>query len=277
MVKVHIKLSRALLTVGLMAVLTTVGCGRSDSGRTAPTVPTSQLPSGTADGTSATSVPSSIPTSTTPGAATNRQSPTITGDGALLTPPSQPSSRSYDDRRGCQSLADDGWSAQCEVLSSPAGKAAWLVEYQGAGGVGDESVPKRALLYRSGPGNRWTLALRASDDAGSAWESVAARTADVEGDNTPKAIYSFALRSGNSTRVIDIAEASGEVVLHLQVDRAVARLAPGGGIEYWTPANADTFQHRLIRYENRAWRIVVSEEVATDRVPRLVPTSPGRL
>lgn len=151
------------------------------------------------------------------------------------------------------------------------------MEYKGTSGVGDESVPKRALLYRAGSGNDWSLALRASDDDGSAWQAVAAQTADVARDNNPKALFSITLRTGNSTRVVDMAEASGVVAVHLQIDRAVARLASEGGIEYWTSATGTTYQHRLIRYEQGAWRIITSEEVPADQVPRLVPTSPGRV
>lgn len=201
----------------------------------------------------------------------------VTGAGAVLIPPIQSASRTYDDKRGCQSLTDDGWSSECEVFSSAAGKAAWLVEYKGTGGLGDEAAAKRALLYRQAASGQWSLSLRASDDDGKSWESVAARTADVAGDGNTKAVYAIVLRTGTSTRAIDVAEPSGVVVLHLQLSGATARLATGGGIEYWTPSAGNKYDHRIIRYQQGAWRAVVAEQVPGEQVPHLVPTSPGRL
>jgi hypothetical protein len=160
------------------------------------------------------------------------------------------------------------------VFKSAAGRAVWLVEYKDERGFGDEFVPKRALLYKPSGKNQWSLALRASDDDGHAWASVAAQTADVAKDGNPKAIYSIRPRTGNTTLAIEVVEASGDVVVHVKEDRVVARLHPDGGIEYWF-RDAAGWNHRLIRYQQGAWRIVVSERV--DGPPSFPPTSPGRL
>lgn len=254
--------------MAVLATLAIAGAGCSSAGSRTP-----------AAGPTTTSV-STIGTAgslTTGPPATVAAGEVVTGAGAVLVPPVQPTSRTFDDKRGCQSLTDDGWSSEYEVFSSAAGKAAWLVEYKGTGGVGDETAAKRALLYRQAAGGQWLLSLRASDDDGKSWESVTARTADVAGDGTAKAVYAIALRTGTSTRAVDVAEPSGAVVLHLQLSGATARLANGGGIEYWTPSAGDRYDHRVIRSQHGAWRAVVAELVAGEQVPHLVPTSPGRL
>ena len=229
-------LPRIAAVVSVVTIIAT-GCVRSLFRRGAPTSTSAPASSAAVPGISTS--PGSVSTgpvatsSVTTGPVTTAPSANgITGAGAVLVPPLRPTTRTYDDSRGCQSLADEGWSSNCEVFSSSAGKAAWLVEYKG---VGDETVPKRALLYGSTGGNHWSLALRASDDDGRAWESVAARTADVVVDGNPKALYSFALRAGNSSRALDMVESSGVVVLHLQLSRAEARLAPGGGSSIGPP------------------------------------------
>jgi hypothetical protein len=103
------------------------------------------------------------------------------------------------------------------------------------------------------------------------------RSIDLAQDGDPKMVVAFyEPGSGSSTstatiQAVDVVEASGSVTLHRSLDHGVARQATGGGLETWGrlggPGSAQ-FRHEIIRYEDGAWRVETSEDVAAETVPR---------
>lgn len=226
----------------------------------------------------------SAPQSAAPSTTTTRA--VLTGDGAFMTAPASPTTKPYDPSPQCQTLIDPGFTGLCTQATTPSGTIAVVSEQQGHGPPDTQNGGEtRELLYHR-DGDTFTLALRysgqVSQDSGLLDSST---LVDVAADGDHKAV--FVLRdpsddTGATTatvRAVDVAEATGKVVLHLSLDHGVARQATGGGVEAWTRRTGTAplqYRHFVVRYHEGAWRTEVDETVRAEDVPRPdAKSSPG--
>lgn len=250
------KIANYLWAAAAVAVLAACG-GSSSSGQPSP--------QGT---TTVTAGASPSPTSGATSSNTNAGEPAVNGAGTTLTPPRAPTTKavSHSEDDNCYGLLDAhfrfGW---CERYHSKLGTAVALVEYQNS--------QERDLVYKV-QGATADLALRrvrtANSDAQDDNPAISnLEISDLVNDNTPKAIFEVPAGSGDNEAYdnLDVVEASGVVVLHLDLHGGVARKAFGGGLETYTPAAAGRATQRIYRYTAGAWRLASHRSINSDRIP----------
>jgi hypothetical protein len=207
------------------------------------------------------------------------EEPVVTGESALLTPPSSPRSKPYNESSECSVLLDPGWSEAdpCQVAQSTIGTAAAVAEYRNP----DGRPEVRALVYIRDR-NEWNLALEAGGRDHKSFRPMM-HVVDLAKDGNDKIVWS--LRFGGGMRmprlVVEVVEVSGKVLIHRDLPRGIAREATGGGLETWSAHPPDwgdwVWTHQIIRYKDGAWRIVLSEEVPASEVPRPPASGEGFL
>lgn len=216
--------------------------------------------------------PSAAPPSTT------TTLPVFGADGAFMTAPAQPTTKPYDPDPQCQSLIDAGFTGTCQQASTKTGTFAVLSEQQrqqsGGPGHGGATGESRELLYHR-DGDHWSLALRYSGQISENAQIIdTSQLSDVAADGDEKGVFALHTSGQNgdsSVQALDVAEATGKVVLHLTLDHGVARTATGGGLETWSRINGTSplqFRHLVIRYHDGAWRAELDQPVPAEQVPR---------
>lgn len=179
-------------------------------------------------------------------------------DGAVLTPPANPTPRAIDKLRGCNSAGDPGWTiVECGALQSQGMVMIWLIESRGAG--------RRVLVLREQTGGLWAPVLAVADDDGSRYVDIGVKGEDVSGDGQPE--LSFGFRRAGAGRVldVDVVSAPGVVALHRTLAGGSARVAKGQ-VDTWEALPEGTAVHSIFRFSG-SWRMVSSSPVAADAVP----------
>lgn len=280
----------AALVAALSVLLLVLALVKDDGGdRVATSVPsTTSSTEGSTTTTSATSTttavaippampPTTTPTSTTTTAAspstTSPPRPVVTGQGAVLSPPAAPSTRTLSPDGGCESLADPGsWEVRCDTVRVRGGQLIWLVaERPTANGT----RTRRAYVFqRSGPGSQWNLVLEERDDEGTRLAGVNVRAADLSADGSPELAFGFATQGSASVLSVDVVDASATVVAHRDLPKGVVRVSTGQ-VDTWSAeggageANCcpSSFVHEVIRFVDGAYRVLASERVRPEDVP----------
>lgn len=184
----------------------------------------------------------------------------VEGDPRWLTAPRQPTTKRFDG--DCSSLADQGWQATCERVTSELGDAVWIREHQG--------LRERVLLYVHREADVWNLALRAADDSGDEFDSEVF-TADLAGDGNAKVVVTLSNGVDRDTDgvyapvEVGVIESSGEIVVHMVLRGGRSgppgvTIRPGEGIEVSDcPVDCvptGPMRVRLISYTTDGWRVV---------------------
>jgi hypothetical protein len=130
----------------------------------------------------------------------------------------------------------------------------------------DGATARRALVWRRGTGQQWTLALRASDDTGDQLAAVRARVEDLSGDGAAEIAFGFTRVGASAVLAVDVVEGPGTVVVHRELPRGVARVS-SGQLDMWRRTDPTHYAHEVIQVRDGAWRIVASATVAASDVP----------
>ena len=186
--------------------------------------------------------------------------PALTGEGAVLAPPSPPPpTRPIDKTKGCNSAVDAGWRVvECGALRTSGTVLVWVVESRGAG--------LRALVLKEQAPGQWATALRAADDDGSRFSSIGVRGEDISGDGQPELVFGFHRKAADRMLSVDLVEASGAVTVHRDLPHGSVTVAKGE-MTTWAATGDGRAQRSVIRHAGGAWRIVASEPVDRATVP----------
>ena len=257
----------ALLLATLVTLLVVRGDDEGDTGGqlTAGTTTSSSSSTSTSSSSStSTSVaPSTTTVTSTPTASTAPATtvvfPVVTGQGAILRPPPTTDLRTM--QGDCRSLADEGWSATCGLVTAKDAQLVWLVETKDAPGG---RTARRALVLRRAAASAWSVMLEARDDSGLRYDAINVRTIDLSGDGRDEVAFGF--RESDRTLQVDVVEGPGTVVVHRGLSRGAARVSTGQ-LDVWRRVDASRYVHELIQVRDGAWRIVASSTVPASDVP----------
>lgn len=165
-------------------------------------------------------------------------------------------------RGDCNSLADPGWQATCERVTTEFGDGVWIREQRGQ--------QERVSLYVHKDADAWKLALQAIDETGREFDSEVL-SADLVGDGTPKVVVTLTGVDLDATDDVPapvevaVVEPSGEILVHMML-RGGRNGAPGvtvrtgEGLEIrdcqvdCVPTSSMTL--RLISHTTDGWRVV---------------------
>jgi hypothetical protein len=189
--------------------------------------------------------------------------PVVTGQGAVLHAPATAETRLVPVGGGCEALGDPGWTVACGTANARGGVLAWVVETMA---TGDGDTARRAMVFRRGTGQQWSLVLRAADDSGGQFAAVRARVEDLSGDGAPEIAFGFTRTGASAVLALDVVEGPGNVVVHRELPRGVARVS-SGQLDTWRRTDGARYAHEVIQFRDGAWRIVASTPVPAGDVP----------
>ena len=239
--------------IAVLVVVPVVACTTSDDPESAART-SSTPPAAEAENESAASAPDSDRAGRlSPGAL-------VEGDPRWLMVPEEPRTEHLDG--DCSSLADQGWEATCERLTTELGDAVWIREHRGQ--------RERLSLYVYRKADDWELAWRATDDSGDEFDSEVV-TADLVGDRNPKVVvmlHGVDLDAADQVPApveVAVVEPSGEIVVHMVLRGGrsgppEATVRPGEGLEVkdcpfdCVPTSAR--RQRTVSYTRQGWRVV---------------------
>ena len=225
-----------------------------------------------------TAAPAGSPSPSTASTAPTSTQPTVSAAGARLTPPKDPTNKPPDNDPTCASLVDTDqrFRGSCRLVTTPHATAALVDELT----EGSPTSEHRILVWRK-TSEGFSLALRFSEqDSGTTGPSAQAAVSDVAQDNDPKIVVSYhdpaSLGTGQVPTLtgIDVAEATGTVVVHRTLLQGQAARATGGGLETWNRIDGSSplqYDHQVIRYRNGDWRIEKDEKIPAESVPKPDP------
>jgi hypothetical protein len=267
-----------VLVVVLIAVALTSGGGHSKVAITSSTI-------GAATTTAPTSttvvllpvIPSTAPTSAVPTtttsstvAPTTTLPPLVNGSGAVLAAPAATDQRA--ESGGCASLADPGWGGvRCGVAHGKPATLTWLTESRT--GPGSE-MATRSYVFSPTTATNERVVLEAFDNGGTRFSGVQAKVDTVEGGGFEDIVFGFRNQGTAQILSVDLVQGRGEVTVHQDLYRGVARTAPGR-LDAWSAVLAasdpnccpSSYEHETISYSDGGWRVVVAETVAPNAVP----------
>ncbi|MDQ1374958.1 MAG: hypothetical protein QOJ09_2296, partial [Actinomycetota bacterium] len=223
-------LAALVLATFVTLLVVAAGSGGKAKNVTAGSSTTSSS-SSTTTSTSSTTTTAPPDTTTTASATTTSGAPpttavqpVVTGQGATLRGPTAADSRVMSPGQDCHALADDGWQATCGTAAAKGGQLVWLTETQQApsGRTGH-----RALVLRRTASPQWDVVLEARDDNGVRFSDIRARVEDVSGDGSVEIAFGFRLTTGDGALALDLVEGPGNVVVHRDLPKGVARVSSG--------------------------------------------------
>ena len=242
---------RRVLSAVLIAGLT-VACATSNDPQSAATTTSTSLAA------EAENEPSPAPDSDRAG----RLAPgaLVEGGPRWLMVPEKPTTKRFDG--DCSSLADQGWEATCERLTTELGDAVWIREHRGQ--------RERVSLYVHREADAWELAWRATDDSGDEFDGEVVTT-DLAGDENSKVVVMLkgvdldAADEVPAPVEVAVLEPSGEIVVHMVLRGGRSgppevAVRPGEGVEV-TDCPFDCVptaprRQRMISYTADGWHIV---------------------
>lgn len=184
----------------------------------------------------------------------------VEGDPRWLMAPEEPTAKRLDG--DCRSLADQGWKATCERLTTELGDAVWIRERRGQ--------QERVSLYVHGEADAWELAWRATDDSGDEFDGEIV-AADLAGDGNPEVVVMLTgvdLDAADQVPApveVAVVESTGEIVVHmvLRGGRSGApsvTVRPGEGLEVkdcpFDCVPTSERRQRTVSYTPEGWRII---------------------
>ncbi len=185
----------------------------------------------------------------------------VEGDTRWLAAPKDPTTKRLSG--DCSSLADQGWEATCERVTTELGDAVWIREERGE--------QERVSLYVRRKADAWDLALQATDESGREFDSKVV-TADLAGDGNAKVVVTLKRADPEATDQVPapvevaVVEPTGEIVVHLVLQGGRGSgspgvtVRPGEGLEV-RDCSVDCvptapMRVRLIAYTADGWRVV---------------------
>ncbi|MEY2478769.1 MAG: hypothetical protein QOG87_4084 [Actinomycetota bacterium] len=189
--------------------------------------------------------------------------PVVTGQGAVLHAPATAETRLVPVGGGCEALGDPGWTVTCGTANARGGVLTWVVETMA---TNNGSTARRAMVFRRGTGQQWGLVLRAGDDTGGQFAAVRARVEDLSGDGLAEIAFGFTRVGASAVVALDVVEGPGNVVVHRELPRGVARVS-SGQLDTWRRTDSARYAHEVIQFRDGAWRIVASASVSASDVP----------
>ncbi len=183
--------------------------------------------------------------------------PALDGTGALMRSPSHPSSQPASN--DCHRLAQPGFAVySCVTVSGPSGTITEVTS-------GEAHQVLYSVYRREGAVARLVLVNTGGTDG----PPVTFHRVDLAHDGDLK-LLAVQKASANapvsSVGAFDVVEGSGKVVLHVALGGGGGQIAPapGGGVAVWfSPDGGTHVEHRVYRYQQGAWRMVVSERLTT--------------
>ena len=239
-----------------------VTAGTSTTSSSSTTTSTSTSTTTTTPPTSTTTPPTTAAPSTT-ATPTTVVLPVVTGQGAVLHAPATAEIRAVPPGGGCEALGDPGWTVTCGTASAKGSVLAWVVETMP---TGDGATARRALVFRRVTAQQWALVLRGGDDTGEQLAAIRARVEDLSGDGPAEIAFGFTRAGASGVLAVDVVEGPGNVVVHRELPRGVARVS-SGQLDTWRRTDATHYAHEVIQFRNGAWRIVASASVPPSDVP----------
>lgn len=185
----------------------------------------------------------------------------VEGDPRWLSASSEPKTKRLDG--DCNSLADQGWEATCERVTTELGDSVWIRESRGQ--------VERVSVYVRRNTDAWDLALQATEESGREFDS-AIFTADLAGDGSSNLVVTLDRADMDATDQVPspvevaVVEPTGEIVVHLVLQGGRGSASPGvtvrpvEGLEV-RDCSVDCvptapMRVRLISYTNDGWRVV---------------------
>jgi hypothetical protein len=215
---------------------------------------------------------SAVPTTTTSStvALTTTLPPLVNGSGAVLAAPATTDQRV--ESGGCVSLADPGWgSVRCGVAHGKLTTLTWLIESR----AGPRSeMATRSYVFAPSSGTNERVVLEAFDNDASRFAGVQAKVDTVEGGGFEDIVFGFRNQGSAQVLSVDLVQGQGQVSVHQDLYRGVARTAPGR-LDVWSAVLAandpnccpSSYEHATISYSDGGWRVVLAESVAPSAVP----------
>ena len=239
--------------IAVLGAVPIVACSTSDDSESAATTSTRMAAESEAESPATGSVPYR--------AGRLASGALVEGDTRWLAAPKEPTTK----RLGgdCRSLADQGWEATCERVTTELGDAVWIREESGE--------QERVSLYVRRKADAWDLALQATDESGREFDSKVV-TADLAGDGNPKVVVTLKRADPDATDQVPapvevaVVEPTGEIVVHLVLQGGRGSgspgvtVRPGEGLEV-RDCGVDCvptapMSVRLISYTPDGWRVV---------------------
>ena len=203
--------------------------------------------------------PSSAPPTAPVAAMQPSSGSVVTGDGALMARPTTATTRTLDAKR-CPT-AHQGWTSRdCGAVRATDLVLVWSIESKGSG--------LRAVLLRQSAGGQWTTVLAAEDPDGSRWSSIKVAADDVSGDGNPEIGFGFHLKGPQQALAVDLVEAPGRVVVHVDLPKGAAKVDPGR-LDTWSAGAAgdQTVTHSVIQVADGAYRRTSTMEERRAELP----------
>ena len=242
---------------------------RVTAGTSTTTSSTTTSSSSTSTSTTTSTTPPSTTTPATTAAPSTTATPTtvvlpvVTGQGATLRPPATAETRAIPPGGGCEALGDAGWTVTCGTASAKGSVLVWVVETMP---TADGATARRALVFRRVTAQQWSLVLRAGDETGDQLASIRARVEDLSGDGPAEIAFGFTRVGASAVLAVDVVEGPGNVVVHRELPRGVARVS-SGQLDTWRRTDTTHYSHEVIQFRSGAWRIVASATVPASDVP----------
>jgi hypothetical protein len=262
----------AIVLATFVTLLVVSGDGDGEGDRVAAGTSTTSSSSTSTSTSSSTTTSSTTPSSTTPvttappsttAPPTTVVLPVVTGQGAVLHAPTTAETRVVPPGAGCEALGDAGWTVTCGTAVARGGVLAWVVETMA---TGDGATARRAMVFRRGTGQQWSLVLRAGDETGKQFAAVRARVEDLSGDGAAEIAFGFTRVGASGVLALDVVEGPGNVVVHRELPKGVARVS-SGQLDTWRRTDSTHYAHEVIQFRDGAWRIVASTTVPAGDVP----------
>ena len=189
----------------------------------------------------------------------------LTGAGATLVPPTEPSSKAY--TPNCHRLVDAGFTGKCVVATSVVGTVVGIVEEETAIGQSPSGSPFSAstgggqerdlVWHRKGP--RWVLALRRVFTANSGlpsllWADDVAKNGEVD------LVFVTPTDSAGFASELDLVSGNGRVTLYRYLGQGFAEVPTAGGVVTYVPGWTEqkgpfsAYDQVLIGYSAGSWR-----------------------
>lgn len=184
----------------------------------------------------------------------------VEGDPRWLEAPEESMTRRF--RDDCSSLADPGWEATCQRVTTELRDVVWIRQHRGH--------QERVLLFVHREADAWDLALRATDESGREFDSEVL-TADLVGDDNPKVVVTLTGVDLDATDAVPppvevaVVEPSGEILVHMMLrggrnGAPGVTVRPGEGLEVRDcPVDCvptSSMRLRLISHTTDGWRVV---------------------
>ncbi|HTV11617.1 MAG TPA: hypothetical protein VME20_07115 [Acidimicrobiales bacterium] len=194
----------------------------------------------------------------------------LTGVGAHLRPPLEPSSQPY--TSNCQQLVDPAFTGKCVLAATPEGTVAGIVELESA--VNGKLQQERDLVWRRA-GRRWQLAdvhvtevcLSATACGASPGLPALLWRDDLSRDGDAELVFVLPSDRAGFGSELDVVAGDGEVTLYRYLGGGFAVVPASGGLVTYVPGASEAnpadayFDQVFIQSVRGQWRLISDQYV----------------